>query len=225
MTTAHNYITTDTEACPAFIGAAVMAWQMLVYHWAWAVHDKLLNVKITRNFIIKEIYEGQKALMASAYYANKLPQYEKWIADGTAQLVPFSEAWEVWKEDVKTYGVKAIIAHNTPFDRDALRNTAKFIFGKPYRIFSQSVELWDSMKIAKSTFGKYTSYRKFCETNNYLTKNGKCRFTAEICYQYITKDLDFEEEHTALEDVKIEMAITGKGFATHRKMARVMRNP
>lgn len=220
-----HFITTDTETCPMYVGAAIKGWLMLVYHWAWAVHDKKGNILMSRNFVIKEIYEGQKALMASAYYAWKLPQYEQWIADGTVQLVTFAEAWKIWKADIENFGARAIIAHNASFDRDALRNTAKFIFGKPYRIFPSEIEVWDSMKIAKSTFGQYASYRKFCENNDYLTARGQCRFTAEVCYRYITKDTDFVEDHTALEDVKIEMAITCKGFATHKKMDRVLNNP
>ena len=31
------------------------------------------------------------------------------------------------------------------------------------------------------------TYKKFCEKNNYLTKNGSLRYTAEIIYQYIIK--------------------------------------
>lgn len=223
--TKHTFCTTDTEACPAFIGAEVRGWQMLVYHWAWLIHDKCGNVMASRNFIIYEIYCLQKALMDTCYYADKLPQYEKWIADGTAQLVTFRTAWRIFKSDLQQYGVKAVIAHNASFDRDALRNTAKHIFGKAYCIFPASIELWDSMTIARSTFGQYKSYSKFCQDNGYLTKQGKNRFTAEICYRYIIQSTDFVEEHTALEDVKIEMAITIKGFATHRKMSRVTKNP
>lgn len=48
------------------------------------------------------------------------------------------------------------------------------------------------------------TYRKFCEENGYKTKNGQYRKTAEILYQFISGNHDFEEEHTGLADVMIE---------------------
>ena len=36
---------------------------------------------------------------------------------------------------------------------------------------------------------------------------GKPKFTAEVIYKFITGDVDFEERHTGLEDVKIEKEI------------------
>ena len=58
--------------------------------------------------------------------------------------------------------------------------------------------------MARSVMGKMPTYKKFCQQNGYITKNGQLRFTAEICYRFISRNLDFEESHTGLEDVEIE---------------------
>jgi hypothetical protein len=50
-------------------------------------------------------------------------------------------------------------------------------------------------------------YDTFCYENNFVTKRGCKRYTAEILYRFLTNDLEFEEEHTGLEDVLIEKEI------------------
>ena len=44
--------------------------------------------------------------------------------------------------------------------------------------------------------------------------------TAEICYRFISGDIEFVEEHTALADCEIEMQILRAVWATHRKFTR-----
>ena len=40
-----------------------------------------------------------------------------------------------------------------------------------------------------------------------MTKRGQRRYTAEILYRYLTRNNDFIESHTGLEDVMIEKEI------------------
>ena len=53
-----------------------------------------------------------------------------------------------------------------------------------------------------------------------LTKNGKVRLTAEIIYRFISKDNDFVESHTGLEDVTIETEILAYCKRQHKKMRK-----
>jgi hypothetical protein len=62
------------------------------------------------------------------------------------------------------------------------------------------------------------TYHKFCEDNGYLTKHNKPRFTAEIVYRFISKNNDFVESHTGLEDVEIEAQILAYCMRQHKKM-------
>ena len=50
-------------------------------------------------------------------------------------------------------------------------------------------------------------FARFCEVNGFVTKNNKPQLTAEVLYRWITKDVDFVESHTGLEDVLIEKEI------------------
>ena len=65
-----------------------------------------------------------------------------------------------------------------------------------------------------------TTDRNFCNKNCYLTKNGQLKFTAEILYRFISKNNDFTESHTGLEDVLIEKEILAYCFKQHKKMER-----
>ena len=51
------------------------------------------------------------------------------------------------------------------------------------------------------------NYGEFCYNNDYLTKHGSRRYTAEIIYRWLTNDNEFAENHTGLEDVMIERKI------------------
>ena len=55
-------------------------------------------------------------------------------------------------------------------------------------------------------------YGEFCYNNDFLTSRLCKRFTAEIIYRFITRNLDFEEAHTGLEDVMIEKEILAYCF-------------
>ena len=68
------------------------------------------------------------------------------------------------------------------------------------------------------------TYRKFCEENGFMTKHAKPRprYTAEIIYRFITKDVDFQEAHTGLRDVEIETEILAYLVKQHKKMNKVL---
>jgi hypothetical protein len=76
--------------------------------------------------------------------------------------------------------------------------------------------------MARSVLGAMPTYLRFCEENGYLTSTGKPRFTAEICYRFISKNNDFVESHTGLEDVEIETEILRYCRKQHKTMKKVL---
>ena len=61
--------------------------------------------------------------------------------------------------------------------------------------------------MARIKYKNDQKYGEFCYNNDFLTKRGKRRYTAEILYRFLTNNLDFVEEHTGLEDAEIEAQI------------------
>jgi len=220
-----NYlIGLDTETCNGIlVDDKLDLSQSLVYDIGWAVTDKKGRIYKTRSYVIADVFLDMKDVMKSAYYAEKIPQYWKDIKSGKRKLVTFWTMKKALMEDIKTFGVKNIFAHNAGFDVRALNNTMRYITKSKFRwFFPYNIEMWDTLKMARQTIGKQKSYQRFCAENNYLTNHKKpqVRLTAEILYRYITNEHDFEESHTGLEDVLIETRILAHCFRQHKKMEK-----
>ena len=213
----------DTETCNGLVldGDKLDLSQSLVYDIGWAICDKQGRIYKTRSFLIYEVFVAMKDVMASAYYADKIPMYWEQIKSGRRKLVRFQTMYNAFWEDLKEYGVSAIFAHNAHFDHKALTNTIRWVTKSKKRFyFPFGIEIWDTLKMARQTIGKQKSYFNWCVKNNYMTnhKTPRVRLTAEILFRYISGDNDFNESHTGLEDVLIETKIMVHCFRQHKKM-------
>jgi len=215
-------IVIDTETCPMDKDLIqVMPSNMLVYDIGWAVVDKRGNVYRTRSYVNADVYLGETTLMRSAYYADKLPQYERDIAEGSRTLATMFTIKKKLQKDMEEYGITEVYAHNMRFDYGSLNNTQRYITKSRYRyFFPYGTEICDTLKMARDVIGKMPTYKRFCTENGYLTKRGQLRFTAEILYRFISGKNDFAESHTGLEDVMIEKEILAYCFRQHKKMRR-----
>lgn len=217
----------DTETCNGLVldGDKLDLSQSIVYDIGWAITDKRGKIYKTRSFLIYEVFVAMKDVMASAYYADKIPMYWKQVKSGQRKLVKFQTMYNAFWKDIKEFGVSAIFAHNAYFDRRALINTIRWVTKSKKRFFFPfNVEIWDTLKMARQTIGKQKSYKNWCIRNEYMTKHKtpQVRLTAEILYRYITGNNAFEESHTGLEDVLIEIKIMVHCFRQHKKMAYVI---
>ena len=194
---------------------------MWFYDLGWAVVDKRGNVYKTQSFINADIFLAEKDLMKSAYYANKIPMYWEQIKAGQRILTSFAKIRKALFADIQEYNVTEVYAHNMRFDWGALTNTQRWLTKSKYRyFFPKDIMICDTLKMARQVIGKMPTYRSFCEENGYLAKNGQLKFTAEVLYRFISKDNDFTESHTGLEDVLIEKEILAYCFKQHKKMER-----
>ena len=212
----------DTETCNTRMENGKLDMRdVLVYDFGFAVCDKQGRVYEKHSFIIKEIFFDMKDLMKTSYYADKLPQYYEEIRNGKRKVVSLYEARKILADVMKKYNTNIFVAHNARFDDNALKVTERYTTKSKYRYFLPfGTEVWDTMKMASDTICKQKTYKKFCEENGYLTKKGQVRKTAEILYRYITKNNDFTESHTGLEDVMIEKEILAHCFRQHKAMRK-----
>lgn len=215
-------IVIDTETCPLDKDLnQVTPANMFTYDCGWAIVDKRGKVYKTRSFVVDEIFNHEKELMQSSYYANKIPRYKEEIKNGSRIVASFFDIRKAFAEDVQEYNVKEIYAHNMRFDYGTLNNTQRWLTKSKYRyFFPYGLEICDTLKMARQVIGKMPTYQKFCKENGYLTKNNQLKFTAEILYRFISKDNDFVENHTGLEDVMIEKEILSYCYKQHKKMER-----
>lgn len=177
------------------------------YDVGFAVVDCEGNVYEKHSYVVADIFLD-KELMASAYFADKVPQYWEEIKSGKRILRRFSTIRSIFADVCAQYGIKKIVAHNARFDYRSLNLTQRFLTCSKYRyFFPYGVEIWDTLKMSREVLKNDNDYCVFCYENDYLTSRMVKRFTAEILYRFITNNLDFEEKHTGLEDVMIEKDI------------------
>lgn len=217
------FIQLDTETCNTLVdekGKLDMS-SCLVYDLGISVIDYKGRRYEDHSLIINEIFFGERELMKSAYYAEKLPQYFKDIAIGKRKVVRLFTARKLIKELMEKYDTNVVIAHNARFDYNSLNTTLRYLTKSQYRyFFPKGTEIWCTQKMARQVVCKSPMYRVFCETHGFFTKTGRLPQTAEVLYRYITNNPTFVESHTGLEDVQIEAVIFAYCVAKKQRMIK-----
>lgn len=181
----------------------------LVYDLGYVIATENGDIVKTRSYIIKEVYDNM-ALFETAYYKEKRPLYEQRLKSGYSKKVNLSYAMYQLKRDMKKYGIDKF-AYNSRFDNKALKTTMNYFQKTKHNPLENGIE--DIMNYI-TNITNTQEYKEFCETNGFLTKHRKPRpqKKAETLYRYLTKNPNYTEEHTALEDSKIELFILMKAL-------------
>ena len=179
----------------------------LCYDIGFAVVDEEGSIFETHSYVVAETFLDEE-LMASAFFIDKVSQYWEEIKQGSRQLKKLNTIRRILKATMEKYNTNVVVAHNARFDYKSLNTTQRFLTSSKYRYFlPYGTEIWDTLKMSRQVLKENIDYDNFCYENNYLTKRGCKRYTAEILYRFLTDDNDFIEEHTGLEDVLIEKEI------------------
>ncbi len=207
-----NFIVLDTETANSIFFP-------LPYDLGYKIINRKGEVKISRSFCIYEIYVEEKDMMKSAYYADKLPTYEKELETKERQLVRLYTARKTILEDMETYKTNIVYAYNVNFDKRALNNDQRYITKYRYKYFFPfDTEFKCIWNMACQVLLSRPSYIKMALKNNWVSEKGNILTNAECCYRYITNNINFEETHKGIDDVNIEAEILLKCFAQHKKM-------
>jgi DNA polymerase III alpha subunit (gram-positive type) len=198
---------------------------VLPYDFGFAVIDTKGRIYEKHSYVNSDIFLKEKELMQSAYYAKKIPEYVEDLANGNRQLKNTYEIRKIFTDLIRIYDCKFVVAHNARFDYRACNNLQRWTTKSKYRYFLPSgLVWWDTLKMARDVIGKMPTYRNFCIENGYICKNNQLKLTAEVLYRFISKDNDFVESHTGLEDVEIEVQILAYCVKQHKKMRKALFN-
>ena len=176
--------------------------QQEVFDIAILIGDLHGNIVFQRQWIVKEkisqklFYEEKRRM-----YLDRLKN-EKYPAKFCTIAVALSEMEKIFQH----FSVAEVYAYNMSFDSRVVRNIANE-YELPNPLEYREMEcLWFW---AAQTIFQQKSFPKFCTDNPelHLTPKGNYKTSAETCYAYINQLPDFVEEHTALEDCKIEYDI------------------
>lgn len=184
---------------------------------------KILDTKTNeivkeKSYIIRKFFNN-KYVMMSTFSATKYPNYfDKLNNDKRYKLMSVNLIAKDIKKSINDYNINVMVAHNGDFDKQAMgRLFDDFGANNPFK----KIDLLDTMEISKIiTYSK--SYSNYCITHKdrldamknscFITNSGRVRTTAQAIYCYITDNANFEEKHTALEDLDIEIEIFKKSI-------------
>lgn len=181
-----------------------------VYNLSGFIHDRKGKIIAPFNYLIAEYFEE---INKDSYSKKNFHRYLEMIERGEITMVNTEEeAIQAVKNLCDFYNVRYIMAYNTGFD--LCKTKCKKLI--------ENREFIDIYLMALQTIGTYKKYEKFCIENKLMSKsNGKkIAKTAESMYAYLTNNPNYKEEHTALEDSKIEMQIFLGCLKTHKKFTK-----
>lgn len=174
-----------------------------------------------RSFCVYEIFVQQKEMMQSAYYAEKIPSYQKELKEGLRKLARLYTVRKTILEDMEKYNITEVYAYNMNFDKRALNNDLSFTTENRYRyFFPYGTEFKCIWNMACQVLLARPSYINFALKNNFVSEKGNILTNAECCYRYLTKNVDFNEVHKGIDDVNIEVEILLACLRQHKKMNR-----
>lgn len=171
-----------------------------VFDIAWLVCDKYSRIYEQREFLVQENFNK------TFFYENKRPLYVEKIENLSLRILPKAEILEILLKDIATYDAQ-VYAYNSDFDQNALND-----------LWDYEIQMNDIFPYAYNIATQKSYLRE-----NRRTEKGNMTMNAENIYQYISFNNDFEEEHTALSDCYIEMAILLKALRQHKKVDKTIK--
>lgn len=178
------------------------------------------NLKIVKekSYLVRKFFNN-KYIMLSTFSATKYPEYLKKIeTDKRYKLMSVNDISKDIEKIAQRYNIKVMTAHNGNFDKTAMaRLFDDFGVDNPF----ENIDLLDTLELSKViTFSK--DYANYCIAHKdrlndmkescFITNSGRVRVTAQAIYCYITNNSQFQEAHTGLEDIDIEIEIFKKSL-------------
>lgn len=200
----------DTET----IGTLNVKESILPFEIGMKILDtETMKVVKEKSYLVRKFFNN-KYIMLSTFSATKYPNYfEKLENDKRYKTMSVNDISKDIEKTISRYGIKIMVAHNGNFDKTAMaRLFEDFGVNNPF----ENIDLLDTMELSKIiTFSK--DYANYCLENKdrlnsmkdscFITNSGRVRTTAQAIYCYISNNSQFEEAHTGLEDIDIEIEI------------------
>lgn len=206
----------DTET----IGTLNVKESVLPFEIGMKIYDtEKQQIVKEKSYLVRKFFNN-KYIMQSTFSATKYPNYfEKLENDKRYRVYSVNDIAQNIDKIINRYNIKIMVAHNGNFDKTAMtRLFEEFGVDNPF----ENIDLLDTMELSKViTFSK--DYVDYCiehkdrlnsvKDSCFITNSGRVRTTAQAIYCYISNNSDFEESHTGLEDIDIEIAIFEESLA------------
>ena len=174
----------------------------VVFDIAWSIFNSKQAIK-ERGVLVQETFSPSR-LETLPFNGKKKARLYQVLAE-TFPIRRWEVILHVLAADIRKFNVKAVYMYNAAFDVEAINHTTEFLGMDESNPFGE-IPVYD-LYTAFSTFaGMRKMYRIFCEANGLISTAGNVRTTAESALKFILST-EYEENHTALSDVRDEILI------------------
>lgn len=174
------------------------------YNIGYIIYDTEKKAILTeRDFVIEQVWYNLP-LFNSAYYAEKRQLYVKKLRGRQAEMKKYGHAMRAILADIKRFEVVSGYAYNSSFDERVFAFNSNW-YGCMNPI--ETLPIFDIRGYVHREIAFTEEYQEFCDEHELYTEAGNYSTSAETVFRFLLDDPDFVEEHTALEDSRIELEI------------------
>lgn len=149
---------------------------------------------------------GNPALMATAFYAEKMPLYWQEVYRGNIRPLYMADVLRKITALCDFHDIAAVAAYNAGFDNRSMKNTTAHVFDNENWL-NRNIPVWDIWAGACNSVLNTEKFIRWAVKMGHISDKGNPKTNAEVCFQYITGNGKFQEEHTGGRDAEIEAAI------------------
>lgn len=174
-----------------------------VYDFGGVVADNDGIIVESFNFLISDIIDNKEIFNESTYFVGKAKynDYRTWREYNIIPTVSLRDVKNIMRDMINVYNVKHVYAYHANFDIRALANTVNFVSnGFCNDFWPEKVDIRCIMSAAHTTICMKKEYIVWACASQRFNKSGNIYNGAETVYQFITKNPNHVESHTALSD-------------------------
>ena len=161
---------------------------------------------INRSYLRRDLYNNRLWMLNDSLVGEeKLTKYDRLVNDGNIILRSLPQMLTTLNNDIARFSPMFGYAYNCAFDIDKIQKACDEI-GAPYPF--ENVPILDIWAFASVAICQTDNYKEWAKENEVFTTTGKFISTSvEAVIKYLSGNLDFIEEHTALDDTQHEVNI------------------
>ena len=161
---------------------------------------------ITRDYLVKDLINNAVYCLNDDFVgAEKYACYMELLAEKRIIKHSLAKIFDIMKRDIKRYNVLFGYAYNCNFDLDKFeKNAEKYGLTNPL----ENLSVYDIWDYACSYICNTALYKEWCLATGQITESQRyIGSSVEAVSRYLYRDLEFVEQHTALDDTQHELHI------------------
>ena len=187
----------------------------MAYDVGFVICDK--HGKIVEHYqsLVEEVITSPENMRAAFYHRKVFERYIPMLSSGETTVRKWSDIFDRMKEAIEQHKVTVIAAYNLAFDARVM-GLMQERFGDGSRMLQEHHKTLCLWNLACMTRLNTARFRNTADNFGWKSEKGNYKTSAEIAYRYMMHSPDFVEDHTALADCIVEVAVMAECLASKK---------